>query len=116
MNGSRKKRKRTIHFSDEAVRFIIRRYTREAGMRNLERLIGTICRKQARRIAEGTREKTEVTAELVEKDLDAPRFRTATEVAERTRRPGVAVRLAWTPVGATCCSSRRAGCRAAARA
>ncbi|MBZ5727934.1 MAG: endopeptidase La [Acidobacteriia bacterium] len=88
-----------IHFSDEAVRFIIRRYTREAGMRNLERLIGTICRKQARRIAEGTREKTEVTPELVEKDLGAPRFRTDTEVAERTRRPGVAVGLAWTPVG-----------------
>jgi ATP-dependent Lon protease len=88
-----------IHFSDQAVRFIIRRYTREAGMRNLEREIGTICRKQARRIAEGTREKTEVTPELVEKDLGAPRFRTDTEVAERTRRPGVAVGLAWTPVG-----------------
>ena len=68
-------------------------------MRNLEREIGTICRKQARRIAEGTREKMEVTPELVEKDLGAPRFRTDTEVAERTRRPGVAVGLAWTPVG-----------------
>ncbi|MGD0500586.1 MAG: endopeptidase La [Bryobacteraceae bacterium] len=86
-------------FSDEAVRFMIRRYTREAGMRNLEREIGTICRKQARRIAEGTREKVEVTAALVEKDLGAPRFRTDTEVAERTSRPGVAVGLAWTPVG-----------------
>ena len=43
-----------IHFTDEAVRFLIRRYTREAGVRNLEREIGTICRKQARRIAEGT--------------------------------------------------------------
>jgi len=88
-----------IHFSDESVRFLIRRYTREAGVRNLEREIGTICRKQARRIAEGTREKTEVTPETVEKDLGAPRFRTDTEVAERTRRPGVAVGLAWTPVG-----------------
>ncbi len=68
-------------------------------MRNLEREIGTICRKQARRIAEGTREKVTVTPELVEKDLGAPRFRTDTEVAERTRRPGVAVGLAWTPVG-----------------
>ena len=88
-----------IEFSDESVRFLIRRYTREAGVRNLEREIGTICRKQARRIAEGTREKTVVTPELVEKHLGAPRFRTDTEVAERTRRPGVAVGLAWTPVG-----------------
>jgi ATP-dependent Lon protease len=89
-----------IHFSDEAVRFIVRRYTREAGVRSLEREIGSICRKQARRIAEGTREGLmEVSPLLVEKDLGAPRFRTDTEVAERTRRPGVAVGLAWTPVG-----------------
>jgi len=88
-----------VHFTDEAVRFIIRRYTREAGVRNLEREIGTVCRKQARRIAEGRHEKTEVTPEEVEKDLGAPRFRTDTEVAERTRRPGVVVGLAWTPVG-----------------
>jgi ATP-dependent Lon protease len=88
-----------IHFSDESIRFLIRRYTREAGMRNLEREIGTICRKQARRIAVGVREKVEVTPELVEKDLGAPRYRTDTEVAERTRHPGVAVGLAWTPVG-----------------
>jgi len=88
-----------IEFTDESVRFLIRRYTREAGVRNLEREIGTICRKQARRIAEGTREKTVIAPELVEKHLGAPRFRTDTEVAERTRRPGVAVGLAWTPVG-----------------
>jgi ATP-dependent Lon protease len=88
-----------IHFEDAAVRFLVRRYTREAGVRNLEREIGTICRKQARRIAEGTREKMTVTPELVEKDLGAPRFRPDAEVAERTRRPGVAVGLAWTPVG-----------------
>jgi ATP-dependent Lon protease len=88
-----------IHFTDAAVRFIVRRYTREAGVRSLEREIGTICRKQARRIAEGRKDKMEVTPELVEKDLGAPRFRTDTEVAERTRRPGVAVGLAWTPVG-----------------
>jgi ATP-dependent Lon protease len=89
-----------IHFSDEAVHFLINRYTREAGVRNLEREIGTICRKQARRIAEGTAgEVTSVTPEVVEKSLGAPRFRTEVEVAERTRRPGVAVGLAWTPVG-----------------
>jgi ATP-dependent Lon protease len=89
-----------IHFTDESVRFLIRRYTREAGMRNLEREIGTLCRKQARRIAGGDkRAPMEVTPALVERDLGAPRFRTDTEVAERTRRPGVAVGLAWTPVG-----------------
>ena len=57
-----------IEFTDDAVRYIVRRYTREAGVRNLEREIGTICRKQARRIAEGTREKVVVTPEVVEKD------------------------------------------------
>ncbi len=91
-----------IQFSDEAVRFVIRRYTREAGVRSLERELGSICRKQARRIAEGRHEKNakiEVTPQTVEQDLGAPRFRTDTEVAERTRRPGVAVGLAWTPVG-----------------
>ena len=88
-----------IHFADEAVHYIVQRYTREAGVRNLEQKIGTICRKVARRIAEGTRERVEISRELVEKFLGAPRFRTDTEVAERTRRPGVAVGLAWTPVG-----------------
>ncbi|MCU1239246.1 MAG: ATP-dependent protease La, partial [Candidatus Solibacter sp.] len=88
-----------IEFTDDAVRYIVRRYTREAGVRSLERQIGTICRKQARRIAEGTREKMLVTPELVEKDLGPPRYRTDTEVADRTSRPGVAVGLAWTPVG-----------------
>ena len=106
-----------IHFTDEAIRFLIRRYTREAGVRSLEREIGTMCRKQARRIAELTspaasgaasqpaepttvsRERMEVTPELIEKDLGAPRFRPDAEAAERTSRPGVAVGLAWTPVG-----------------
>ena len=91
--------KEDIDFTDDAVRFLIRRYTREAGVRNLEREIGTICRKQARRIAEGTREKVAVTPDLIEKQIGPPRFRTESEVAERTRRPGVAVGLAWTPVG-----------------
>jgi len=92
-----------LEFTDDAVRFVIRRYTREAGVRSLEREIGTICRKQARRIAEaaeGTpREKSVVTPELVETHLGAPRFRPDAEVTERTRRAGVAVGLAWTPVG-----------------
>ena len=88
-----------VHFEDEAVQFLIRRYTREAGVRSLERSIGAICRKQARRIAEGRRENVVVTPALVEQDLGAPRFRTDTEVADRTSRPGVVVGLAWTPVG-----------------
>ena len=88
-----------IQFSEESVRFLVRRYTREAGVRSLERQLGSICRKQARRIAEGRKEKIDVTPQVVESDLGAPRFRTDTEVAERTRRPGVAVGLAWTPVG-----------------
>jgi ATP-dependent Lon protease len=88
-----------IQFQDEAVRFLIRRYTREAGVRSLEREIGTICRKKARRIAEGFTGPIEITPEVVEKDLGAPRFRPDNEVAERTRRPGVAVGMAWTPVG-----------------
>jgi ATP-dependent Lon protease len=98
-SGSSPSPETVIHFTDESVRFLIRRYTREAGVRSLEREIGAICRKQARRIAEGKTGALEVTPELVEKDLGAPRFRPDTEVAERTRRPGVAVGLAWTPVG-----------------
>jgi ATP-dependent Lon protease len=92
-----------IQFEDSAVRFIVRRSTREAGVRSLEREIGTICRKQARKIAEGPsdvpREKAVVTPEVVETHLGAPRYRTDTEVAERTQRAGVVVGLAWTPVG-----------------
>jgi ATP-dependent Lon protease len=88
-----------IHFSEDAVRFVVRRYTREAGVRSLEREIGTICRKQTRRIAEGKRELMEITPQIVEQDLGAPRLRPDVEVAERTNRPGVAVGLAWTPVG-----------------
>jgi ATP-dependent Lon protease len=88
-----------LTFLDDAVRFIVRRYTREAGVRNLEREIGTVCRKVARRYAEGKEPVTEVTAGFVEGSLGPPRFRPDTETAERTRRPGVAVGLAWTPVG-----------------
>src|SRR5215469_9565719 len=88
-----------VAFSDGAVRFIIRRYTREAGVRNLEREIGSVCRKVARRYAEGKEPVQEITTELVEEFLGAPRHRPETEVAERTKRPGVAVGLAWTPVG-----------------
>jgi len=91
---------KNLHFTDEGVRHLIRRYTREAGVRSLEREIGTVCRKRARRIAEGkTDSGAEITPERIEEFLGAPRFRPDVEVEERTRRPGVAVGLAWTPVG-----------------
>jgi ATP-dependent Lon protease len=88
-----------IEVSEEAVQHVIRHYTREAGVRSLERNIGTICRKQARRIAEGKTEKLVVTKEVVQEFLGGIKVRTEGEIAERTRRPGVAVGLAWTPAG-----------------
>jgi ATP-dependent Lon protease len=90
-----------IEFPEETIRFIVRHYTREAGVRNLERTIGTICRKQARRIAEGKTDKLVVTPELVQTPdmLGGMKIRTEGEIAERTKRAGVAVGLAWTPTG-----------------
>jgi ATP-dependent Lon protease len=92
-------KKEQIEFPEEAVRFISRHYTREAGVRNLERNIGTMCRKQARRIAEGKDEKLVVTPEIIQEFLGGIKIRIDTEIAERTKRPGVAVGLAWTPAG-----------------
>ena len=88
-----------IQFTDEGLREIIHSYTREAGVRNLEREIATITRKQARKIAEGRTEKMTVTPEVVREFLGVPKFRTEKEVEERVKRPGVAVGLVWTPVG-----------------
>jgi ATP-dependent Lon protease len=134
-----------IRFNEDALSHIIQSYTREAGVRNLEREIGTICRKQARRLAEerstasrkpaATPENLDgpgtavpehangpgtavldaaasgdgaqpeaggllvVTPEIVEEFLRAPRFRKDAEIADRTKKPGVAVGLAWTPAG-----------------
>ena len=88
-----------IEFPEEAIRHIVRHYTREAGVRNLERNIGTICRKQARRIAEGKTGKLVVTDEVIHDFLGGIKVRTEGEIAERTERPGVAVGLAWTPTG-----------------
>jgi ATP-dependent Lon protease len=88
-----------IEISEDSVRFVIRHYTREAGVRNLERNIGTLCRKQARRIAEGKTEKLVVTRDTVQEFLGGIKIRIDTEIAERTKRPGVAVGLAWTPSG-----------------
>ncbi|MGA9393028.1 MAG: endopeptidase La [Candidatus Sulfotelmatobacter sp.] len=88
-----------IEFPEAALRYIIRHYTREAGVRSLERTIGTICRKQARRLAEGKTEKLVVTQEVIQEFLGGIKIRTEGEIEERTERPGVAVGLAWTPSG-----------------
>jgi ATP-dependent Lon protease len=88
-----------IEFPEGAVRHVIRHYTREAGVRNLERTIGTICRKQARRLAEGKSEKLVVTKEVVQEFLGGIKVRSEGEIAERTKRAGVVVGLAWTPSG-----------------
>jgi ATP-dependent Lon protease len=90
---------RDVSFTDQAVYHLIRHYTSEAGVRNLERNIGAICRKQARRVAAGVRQHLAVTPAVVEEVLGAPRYRTEAEILERVRRPGVAVGLAWTPTG-----------------
>ncbi|TAM80384.1 MAG: endopeptidase La [Acidobacteria bacterium] len=88
-----------IEFTREAISAISRHYTREAGVRNLEREIATVCRKQARKIAEGHPEKLIVTPEILGDFLGVQKFRIETELIERTRQPGVAVGLAWTPTG-----------------
>ena len=88
-----------IEFPEETVSYIIRHYTREAGVRNLERTIGTICRKQARRLAEGKTEKLIVTTQVVNEFLGGIKIRSEGEIAERTKRAGVVVGLAWTPAG-----------------
>ena len=87
-----------ITFQDDALRAVIRGYTREAGVRNLERELGALCRKVARRHAEGTVDPVEVGPDTVLGMLGAPRFQDE-EVAERTKNPGVALGLAWTPAG-----------------
>jgi ATP-dependent Lon protease len=88
-----------IEFTEEGLKEIIHSFTREAGVRNLEREIGTITRKQARRIAEGKTEKMLVTPEIVREFLGVQKFRTEREIDERVKQPGVAVGLVWTPVG-----------------
>src|SRR3954449_13144378 len=94
-NGLTKSR---IAFSDAALRVIIAEYTREAGVRNLEREIGAVCRKVARQVAEGTAPKRlSVSADRVREQLGKPRFRPDTQ--RRVREPGVSTGLAWTPFG-----------------
>jgi len=87
-----------LEITDEALKTVIRGYTREAGVRNLEREIGALCRKAARRRAEGDESALTVTPEVVHEMLGAPVFLDE-EMEERTKEPGVAIGLAWTPAG-----------------
>jgi ATP-dependent Lon protease len=87
-----------VEFSERAIRAVIRGYTREAGVRNLEREIGALCRKVARRRAEGDETRIVITDEVVVEMLGAPTFLDE-EIENRTKDPGVAVGLAWTPAG-----------------
>jgi ATP-dependent Lon protease len=87
-----------IVITDDALRAVIRGYTREAGVRNLEREIGALCRKAARRRAEGDESALTITPDTVIEMLGAPSFMDE-EMEERTKEPGVAIGLAWTPAG-----------------
>ncbi len=88
-----------ISFTKPALEKIIRSYTREAGVRSLERQIGSICRKVVTHIAEGKSEHVEITPEKVREYLERPLYFGTEEIAQRTSIPGVATGLAWTPVG-----------------
>jgi ATP-dependent Lon protease len=91
-------RRSQISFSDAGLKTIISDYTREAGVRQLEREIGSACRKIARRVAEGrVKRKVSITEPRVRELLGKRRF--FSEARRRTSRPGVATGLAWTPVG-----------------
>jgi len=95
-----------FEIADAALTAIIRDYTREAGVRSLERQIGAVCRRAAVRIAEGAVRKVRIEEGDLAEILGPPKFEN--EVALRAGIPGVATGLAWTPVGGTSCSSRQA--------
>jgi ATP-dependent Lon protease len=88
---------KNIEFTDEALRLLISEYTREAGLRNFEREIANICRKVARKVAEGTRKKIVVNPVVVEEFLGPIKY--FRDAAERTMAPGVATGVAWTEAG-----------------
>jgi len=88
-----------VEFTDEALHALIRDFTREAGVRNLEREIGKVCRKIVMSVAEGKGGKIVVDADAVQAYLGKPKYYYMTEVEERTTIPGVATGLVWTPVG-----------------
>jgi ATP-dependent Lon protease len=87
----------SLALDDDAIRRVIADYTREAGLRNLEREVATVCRKVARRVAEGRKGATRIAASDLAAYLGPPRY--YREIADRTGSPGVATGLAWTPAG-----------------
>lgn len=91
-------RRSKVAFSDDALSHLIRHYTREAGVRNLEREIASVLRRATLLFAEGRKSKLSIGKKFVESALGAPRY-LHDEVAERDLRPGIAVGLAWTPSG-----------------
>jgi len=88
-----------VSFTDQAIRTIIQLYTREAGVRNLERNIGSVCRKIGTRIAEHQEKTKDVTPDLVKEYLSHPPFQGPEELSVRTSVAGVVPGLAWTPYG-----------------
>ena len=92
-------RENEVKFTDESLQKIIREYTREAGVRNLERKVGAVCRKVGTRIAEGKIKKARITPDKLEDYLDHPIFHGTEELNQRTSMPGVVPGLAWTPYG-----------------
>jgi ATP-dependent Lon protease len=92
-------RKNEVTFTDDALKMIIRQYTREAGVRNLERKIGAVCRKVGTHIAEGKSKKHRINPKAVESFLDTPIFLGPEELNKRTSIPGVVPGLAWTSFG-----------------
>ncbi len=88
-----------VAFKDEAILAIIRHYTRESGVRNLERQIGAVCRKMATRITEGKSAAAEVDSDLVREILGKYIFQDTEEIIKRTAIPGVSTGMAWTPAG-----------------
>lgn len=86
-----------VHFTQKAIQRIVEEYTREAGVRNLQREIGNICRKVARRFAEGKTESVSITAACIPKYLGPAKY--YSQLAERIIYPGVATGLAWTQTG-----------------
>ncbi len=86
-----------VQFTDATLMQIIRDYTREAGVRNLEREIGRVCRKLATKVAEGAASRVTIDVNDLQSYLGKPRF--YAEIALRTQMPGVATGLSWTPFG-----------------